>query len=320
MRIDTGSYTGDGAGGGKVISLTNCIGALGTVASGLYVVPYGAIEAYFTSDQFSAGDALRMWNRTVVSGQITNLGTGQFTVDGELNTNGQVYLYLCFQYDGTTQDMETGTYTGDGSDNRNDAITYGAWTPDLVSTLEDGGATAGGGQAWRSNDFTGDDTIYWRYTNTYSNLIQSVNSGYAQIGSGGNVNENGKTYRYMVLGEVANYLTFVTWTGDGTDDRDLSLTSFRPDGILGKGESDFVGYRERTSAVANTAQLKDALSDDDQIQAFNADGFQVGVGANGTGGAYGDRYFAWCAKNYEGATEGVPIPVFVHHYKEQRMM
>jgi len=113
---------------------------------------------------------------------------------------------------------------------------------------------------------------------------------------------------YTTIDDPEAYFQTVIWTGNGTDDRSITLpgdTDLQPDAVWVKCRSNAHSHRLVDSIRGAT---KTVLPDDynsegteaNIIQAFESDGFQVGDDANSNGSS--KTYVAWCWK--ESATAG----------------
>ena len=117
--------------------------------------------------------------------------------------------------------VEVGTYTGDGTDNRD--IDTG-FSPSFLQVYSENNSV------WKTNDLSGDNA---KEVNTLqdiqSNLIQSIDDTSFQVGSNANINEN--TTPFYWVGIKTNspfHYNCNTRTGDGVDGRELNI-GFRPD-------------------------------------------------------------------------------------------
>lgn len=310
MRIDVLTKTGDGAGGGQVVNLTNCVGNLSTIASVIFVSAVGASGGgtYFTTDTYDADQATYLYGGGAqVGGQITTLGAGSFKIDGNCNISGVVYVILVLQYDGITQDLETGTYTGNLTDDQDGLWTWGAWVPEWVQTVSEAGSVA----CWRTDNIPGDSTSNWTNNAAVNNAIQSVNSGYCQLGDrAGWANNSGETYHWFVAGLVPGYFNTIRYTGDGNDPRvpDVTGAGFQPELIYDKNSNgnEPVGTQE-DMAIDDTFRFRDQASVFNRIKAIKADGFEVGSDAEVN--TLNFIYDAFVFKAFAGAAAGGVVPL-----------
>ncbi len=315
MRIDTGTYTGNDGGvlgdNPQVINLTNCVGDCSVIATVIMIFVHGAGAGgpYFTTNTFDINFATSLYLNIQEEDYITTLTTQAFTADGECNVQDVVFYYLVLQYDGITQDIETGQYVGNGLDNQTGLMTFGAWTPDCAMTNREGGSYQY--NAWRTNDVTALKSASWTSLLEVTDKIQAINSGNCELGTHAQVNKSGNTFNWFVLGEVVDHCSFVTYVGNDADNRDLALLSFQPKVVLikGSGNDDSVG---RTSDMVGDVsfRFRDFGTTFNAIQAINVDGFQVGTAHYVNEGPASDTqtYYAWCFKDFAGASAGGNAP------------
>ena len=308
MRIDTGTYTGnDGTQPDQDISLTNCSGDCSAIATVImcFADGDGASGSYFTTNSFDANFASKLAETTAQeAGQIIDLTTAQFTVDGNLNVQGVVYRYLVLQYDGITLDIETGQYTGNGLDNQTGVWTFGAWTPACALTQSEGARQ----NRWNTNDTSVGRSDSFSGIGDAGNSIQAINNGNCELGTSTLVNTLNEIYNWFILGEVADHCSFVTYNGDNNDNRNLSLLTFSSDMILIKGNGSDLAVGRQSDMVGDISFLLfDSASFANLIQAINVDGFQVGT--SHTINELGQEYYAWCFKDFAGAAAGGIVPL-----------
>jgi hypothetical protein len=279
LNVATGTYTGDGSsprgitGLGftpKVVIIFATTGSVNTSAT------------LFKTDQHPQG-ASSVSSTMGDSGQavgIDSLDSNGFTVRGEKNTSGVDYYYLALA--GT--DVKTGTYTGNNSDNRN--ITGVGFQPEWVVLQGDTG------NAVQKPASSGNSTDIAQYFSDFAeepNGIQALQADGFQIGTDGTVNASGKTYYYFAIKASGSFKTG-SYSGDNNDNRSITGVGFEPTAVLVKSASSTqAGWRtsahsgDLTSlSKGNTTPITNA------IQAFEADGFQVGNNAvvNSSGGYY----------------------------------
>ncbi len=300
MRIDVGSYTGDGS-DPKTISLTNCTGDLSSVTSVIFVQTYGPSGqgTCFTTDIYDTDYASYCYgNGAQIVDLITSLTSGAFDVEGLLNASGVTYAYLVLQYDGTANEIETGQYTGNGLDDQDGLLTYGAWVPDFIQGMSESGSACN----FRSDIAISTDMAnYWSGGTSRSNVYQSVNSGYVQLGNrGAHANDDTEVYNYYVLAEIANYFFYGNYTGNGIDDRSITGAGFQPElswvcDRLGNEP----GWRQKDLSAGISGRWRDTAGVSNHIQDLEADGIQVGTDPEANGDT---RVYDWlCWKAYVGA-------------------
>jgi len=216
---------------------------------------------------------------------ITSLDVDGFTVGNSVytNENGETEDWLALKDNGAG-DMKIGSYVGDGGVTQ--AITGVGFDPELVIVQQD--------QDDPDKDAPRD--AHWR-TDTLTNppqaglfrvglfpvgefYIVSLDVGGFTVGQFGPANRLNVTYFYAAFRGSANFETG-TYTGDGTDAREITLP----------GTIDWVGLKKNTLLNANIpfifrnteSGVTDEASDcaenvaaANQIESFGANGFTVG--------------------------------------------
>jgi hypothetical protein len=180
----------------------------------------------------------------------------------------------------------TGSYTGNssaGSNDNRDIVISPACQPSMVFIK---GNTGGGGFDFvlSTTAMGADGTIVLTGTSAgiISNSIQAFNADGFEVGTSSTVNNNGSTYYYAAICDNGqNDFAVGSYTGSsGTDNRDLIISpAFQPSIVFVMStNSGFHAWRGDTSHSGdNASRFNTAAADSGNfIQAFNADGFEVG--------------------------------------------
>ena len=279
LLVKTGTYTGNGS---DPRSITGVgfqpkflfIGATtgtGDPSGGIWKsadMPTGA-----TGQSASFGD-----NGRDSVGTISSLDADGFTVRAQKNLNATTYYYVAL---GGT-DIVTGTYTGNGSDNRN--ITGIGFLPKWV--IIEGSTSHTVHKSTITGDST-DNTQYGTVIADLSNAIQALNSDGFQVGTDGTVNTNTATYYYVAIkGSGVNSLTY---TGNGSDNRNITGAGFEPKAVFIKSTGgEAAVFRTGESGDLTSNVRGNSAPEANLIQSLSSDGFQVGTDAkvNGNGVTY----------------------------------
>jgi hypothetical protein len=272
MQVKAGSYTGNG-------TVDRAVTGVGFQPD-LVIVKRGNTgdTAFFRTTSMASGSSMTLRaDSGIVTGGIKTFNSDGFTLgtNAEVNSNLVTYYYLAVKKD-TAGDFDYGTYTGNGSDNRN--LTLQSTFPFTWLVIKgDGGRTG----AYRNKDLAGDATHAFYFTGTATDQIQSMGTtiGDVQLGTSDFVNANSRTYYWFGFKEVAGFSTSFTYTGNGSDNRDISIpsTTFQP-GFVWLKRQDSSDPRMRTSAHSgDSSQSFDGATETNSIQGFNATGFQVGT-------------------------------------------
>lgn len=186
--------------------------------------------------------------------------------------------------------MATGTYTGDGNDNR--SITGVGFQPDLVIIKGDTTKYA----VWCSSAMTvGDSAFFADNLAHFTDSIQLLEADGFQIGTNDKVNTNTVAYHWIAFRDNGGGDFKVgTYTGDGADNRSITGVGFQPNMVLLKGDTARYGvWRPSSLAGDSTLHFKNFNAGADLIQAFEADGFQIGTHAIANGNGLTYHYAAW---------------------------
>lgn len=184
--------------------------------------------------------------------------------------------------------LATGTYTGDGADNR--AIAGAGFQPDIVIIRADDNIAP----VIRTSAMSGDASKVISTAGALApNLVQSLTADGFTLGTSSRVNASGTTYWWVAMKTGAN-VAVGSYTGNGGDDRDISGLPFRPDWLITMGDGRNDWFRPGPVSGDRSYQINGAGSASNRIQRLRADGFQIGsnrdVNQNG-------RDYYWIAFN-----------------------
>lgn len=272
LRVATGTYTGNGTdnrditGVGfkpKLVIIKADDGTVG--ASGVAAIKTGATSVH----SFWCGD-----NTTSLTDHIQAVSDDGFQIGTHSSVNNNTDTYYWVAFGGDDTDIVTGTYTGNGSDDR--SITGVGFQPDFVllkGTTNDFGVSKFKGQ-------TTDSFQYFMYSDTSTNHIQAFETDGFQVGTDAGVNSNTETYDYVAIKESTNAFKVGSYTGNATDDRSITGVGFQPT---------FVHVMSSVASTRNGVWRTDAHVGDDSsraeqvvnaaniIQDLESDGFQIGT-------------------------------------------
>lgn len=289
ISFKQGKYTGDGAN-------SKAITGVGFKPKVLFIWAdnyTGWQSAIWKTDQMATGstgaNANFGENGLETGGKIASLDADGFTVGhasittgnrDAVNKNGQVYYYVAIA--GTS--CKTGSFAGNGSDNR--GITGVGFQAELILIQ------CGNNHTMFKTKASGVSTDISSYTSgpslaATSNKIQSIDSDGFTVGSGNEVNQSGNTVHYVAFETIAGVKTG-QYTGNATDNRNITGVGFQPEFVLIKNEGGGATQPE-DDACAQTEQHNIDAGDStmcsrtqnsfaDGIQDLISDGFQVGAG------------------------------------------
>lgn len=165
--------------------------------------------------------------------------------------------------------MATGSYTGDGTDNR--PITGLGGQPDAVIIKGDTAQVA----VMRTSTMTGDNTKpLVGGTALTSNQIQSLDADGFTIGTDARVNSNGVTYYWIAFKAAAGELNLGSYTGNGTS-KSITGVGFSPESVIVMSASANQAV-QRSSAMSTTFFFDGDTGGTNRITSLDADGFSVG--------------------------------------------
>ncbi len=289
-----GTYVGTGSAWTPVNTLT--------FVPKVVLIKGGANIAVVRTDTMATDSAKPMTGGTaLVTGCVTALNSDGFSVgtDAQTNSNGTTYYWAAWG-DSGNNDLVTISYTGNGVDNTD--ITTPGIQPDMVwVAAEDTNSmqwTCIGNLSWTGTSQSQSNTQTFDSANIANKIQRWLTNGF-QVGTNASVNTNGIIYHAVCFKEQTGVAEMhVEYAGNNADNRSLTGVGFQPDlvytenysGVNREGRIRFksqVGDTAFGIGATNTAA--------NRIQAFEADGFQIGTEANvnsslGTGHYDGFRF------------------------------
>jgi hypothetical protein len=280
----TGSYTGNGSDNRSILGLGFRPEVVIVVQrnSGQVGVIRTSLMAGDVSKPLSGGTGLTANLIQTLEGDGFTIGT-----DGRVNTNGTTYDYMAF---GAGSDIQIGAYTGNGT---SQSIAGIGFQPELTFFM------AGNTNSARFNSsLSVTNTFNFDNSTSGTNGVTAYGSDGFTVSSGGAVNGSSVTIYYVAFNQSAQYFTQASYTGNGTDNRNITGVGFSPEMVFVRQlassanwvpfkldstgpSTDFVSYMDSSGTWA------------DVIQSLQSDGFQVGTEheVNKTGDVFG--YFAF---------------------------
>ncbi|KPJ51425.1 MAG: hypothetical protein AMJ38_00550 [Dehalococcoidia bacterium DG_22] len=222
-----------------------------------------------------AGNNSRPWYGSFVTTAITSLDADGFSVGGHAlaNSNGLTYYWYAWKAEAGL--VATGTYVGDGTDNRN--ITGVGFKPALVHVLRDCSSDF---TLTRLSSFEGDTTVRLSYTIAPDpNCIQALHGDGFQVGTNQSVNMDTVTYYWVALREAAGFLRTGTYEGNGQDARPITGLGFSPTYLIitSTDASRKPGAHRGTEHTGDSSQSYSNVADSSNwIESLDSDGFTVG--------------------------------------------
>ncbi len=234
----------------------------------------GDKTAYFSSGTADAANLIQSFTST------------GFTVgdDASVNQNTKIYDYQAFRITGPT-DMAVGVYAGDDANPRTIAV---GLTPVIVLLKQDGTNNA----RWRIAHNAANEALRFDAA-ADSNVITGFTASGFTITNSSAVNASGSNYNWVAFAVASGFIAEGAYTGNATDPTSIAV-GFQPDLVWVKQtgavsavyhpstrEGDVTSYFTATSSLA------------DAIQAFEANGFQIGGHATVNTNLVVYRWAAW---------------------------
>lgn len=242
MSFDSGTYVGDGIDGKRISGLSFQPSMVMIKAAASYYTNIATVDMPAGYSKNSGGPT------AIALNGITALNADGFSVGtaNEVNRAGTVYHWVAMG--SGTLEMETGKYTGNATTGRQ--ITGMGFTPDLVWVF---GAGA-------TNNFF--RTVFMPVNMSYSmtgsgntsRITNFVSNGF-ELGNSSDVNGAGTEYYYVAFKSNVGTAYVGSYTGDGTNNRLISASTFLNDFIMIKAHSS-ADTRWKTSTIGGTVSLR----------------------------------------------------------------
>lgn len=177
--------------------------------------------------------------------------------------------------------VATGSYTGNGSDNR--AISEAGFQPDLVIVKADSSQVAVARTATMSGDAA---KPLVGATAPASDLIQSLTTSGFTIGTDARVNADGVVYHWTAFRKGAADLAVGSYTGNGTS-QGITGAGFSPEYVAVLGATAQASV-QRFTGMSTSFHFDADTGATGRINSLDSDGFSVGSSStvNSSGTAY----------------------------------
>jgi hypothetical protein len=184
----------------------------------------------------------------------------------------------------------SGSYVGDGSLGR--PISGLGFRPDVVIIKGNNAARA----VIRTSTMTGDATKEFFGNSLQPGRIQSLDPNGFTLGMDPAVNSPGVSHFWIAFRAAAGELKVGSYSGNGTDNRNITGVGFQPDYVIVLPESAAACFQRSSAMIGDTSYNFELTNNvPDHIQALQADGFQVGASPDVNGGGTTYHYAAWKA-------------------------
>lgn len=210
---------------------------------------------------------------TPATNLITGYDTDGFTVgtNGSVNTIGRTYNYVAIA--GSSAEVITGNYVGDGTDDRDISI---GGTPRFLFVRRRGSTTR---VVLKMDTMPTDESHGLGAAAVFdTDQVQDIISGGFRVGTNAAVNNNTSTYDYIALCPPVTGCTMGTYTGNSTDNRNITGIGFSPTWVFIKNNSNQSPVMRGTTNVGDNSNiLTNSIANAvNLIQSLGATSFQVG--------------------------------------------
>lgn len=261
LSFSYGRYTGDDA-------ATQAITGLGFQPDLLIVKADGAYQGWMAHKDMSAGDAKGLvGSPALVTDRISSLDAGGFTVGthDESNKASVIYYFIAFQ---ESADLEVGSFVGTGSE----TITGLSFQPEMVWLM--GSASGDNSTAVLKSVDHDNATTDWDGYDAWDHIGSMTSDGFST-----NWRTNGSaTYYWAAFNEGASSFEHGEFTGNASDDREISAPGFQPDFTMmianGNGVPQF---RTRNMAINESMSFDANGMSSNRIQKTTPNGFELGT-------------------------------------------
>ncbi len=243
------------SGNGTIIRTSTMAGDMSKIGGAYTAVVADAIQS-FTSDGFTVG------------------------THSNVNTNGVTYHWVAY---GAGDNLDVGQYTGNGTSQTINNVGFQAETAFVLGE-------SGSQLVYRTNQNS--NTFDLSNNGAYASSITSFGTDSFAVGSSVATNQNAINYHYFAFNDNANYFRTGTYTGNGSDNRNITGVGFESEFVIVKATSTNAFAIGKTESTGYNVDANVAGSSN-QIQALQSDGFQVGFDANVNQNTTSYMYLAW---------------------------
>jgi hypothetical protein len=271
LHMVSGSYVGDGT-TGRVIKAMPFKPDL-VIVRGETNQPSVARTSTMTGDQTKP----LVGALVLATNHITSLNADGFTVGSSARVNTSAITYHWVALQNAAGIFKVGSYVGDGTSGR-DIIGLG-FGPEYVAVLGAGSASAVQRYGSLSNTYQFDADAGGT---EISALYDIVGLQGFELSNTVEVNSAGSTYHWFAFNDSPGAARIGSYTGDGTDNRNITGIGFQPSYTLVRAESASsltprAGVQRFASLSGDSSFPFGAVAaSSNLVQALSSDGFQVG--------------------------------------------
>lgn len=248
LYVKTGTYAGNSSGVDRAITGIGFqpeVVILKTSAS-------STVNNFFKIPSMPSGESAPFGHgAAMVSDAIKTLDSDGFTVGtyGNVNTTGVDVYWTAIG--GTSSHIASGSYTGDGTDDR-DVVTGLSFQPDYVSVKAENTRN----HVFTTKDAPSDTTLIYTNAASVSNAIQVLNSDGFQIGTSVYANQNAVVYYWFALKTISGIFETGNYTGNGVNPTDITAVSFLGDSMLiGSNVTRYGVYKNSSMGATEAASV-----------------------------------------------------------------
>jgi hypothetical protein len=280
IKMASGTYTGD-ATDNRAISV-------GFQPDFVMVKDTGNSEGAARSSSM-AGDVTKpMGSLTAFqTDNIQSLTATGFTIgtDNRVNRNNRTFHWVAFK--ANSQAMKVGTYTGNGG---TQSVTGLGFQPELVILMGNTAQRAAARYSGAARTYGFDAS-----TGVTTGVTAFGADGFS-VGAAAEANANGAAYHYVAFNDFANSISVGSYTGNNTDNRDITTPAFQPEFVMVRADDTAsarsANWHPASFAGDNTLLFTATASGTNRIQALGATGFQLGTSTDVNANTVSYRYLA----------------------------
>lgn len=205
--------------------------------------------------------------------RILSLDDDGFTLGSSPDVNGPRISYQWIAFQARAGELAVGSYSGDGVQDR--SIGGVGFQPDYVLVLPEDGAPA----SQRFSSYGAEHPSTGFAELTCSTCIEAFEPDGFQVDASPLVNAPGVTYHWAAWKAAPGRVQVGQYVGNAFDGRSIAGVSFQPEYVLLQGDGMPAIHKPASTGVGKDVSLRgDARpNEDDQIQALEWNGFQLGT-------------------------------------------
>jgi hypothetical protein len=269
IRVASGTYSGNNTNNRAITGVG--------FQPDVVIVKANATQVAVVRTSTMTGDASKPMTGAsgLATGRIKSLDADGFTLGTHATVNASSTTYYWIALKAATAELKVGTYNGNGT---SQSIGGFGFSPEYVATLSAGAHNAimrfqGMTRSFRFDANTGTTTG-----------ITSLDANGFSVGGDSQANASGTAYHYLAFNEVSGRIDTGTYTGNNADNRNITGVGFQPQYVLTRPNDTATGrpgmHRPGSLAGDSTLRFNNAANAPNNIQALQADGFQLGGSAD----------------------------------------